>query len=77
MASQPESFAIVLGELQDRDGTRVPNDRSPELVPRWLLPPKERSTRVSSLPAPSGRERPAPSSTPAWTSSSASGAPFR
>ena len=35
-----ESFAIVLGELQDRDGTRVPNDRSPELVPRWLLLPE-------------------------------------
>jgi TraM recognition site of TraD and TraG len=31
-----ESFAIVLGELQDRDGARVPNDRSPHLRPRWL-----------------------------------------
>lgn len=35
-----ESFALVLGELQDRDGTRVPNDRSPSLRPRWLVLPE-------------------------------------
>jgi hypothetical protein len=35
-----EGFAIILGELQDRDGSRVPNDRSPELVPRWLFLPE-------------------------------------
>jgi hypothetical protein len=35
-----ESFTIVLAELQDRDGTRVPNERSPKLVPRWLTLPE-------------------------------------
>jgi hypothetical protein len=35
-----ESFAIILGELQDRDGSRVPNERSPDLKPRWLVLPE-------------------------------------
>ena len=35
-----ESFALILGELQDRDGTRVPNERSPGLKPRWLTLPE-------------------------------------
>jgi hypothetical protein len=35
-----ESFALVLGELQDRDGSPVPNDRSPRLRPRWLILPE-------------------------------------
>jgi hypothetical protein len=36
----PEAFALVLGELQDRDGSRVPNPASPELHPRWLTLPE-------------------------------------
>lgn len=44
---KPEAFAVVLGELQDRDGGRVPSKRSPELVPRWLsLPEKALYTGV-------------------------------
>jgi hypothetical protein len=35
-----DSFALVLGELQDRDGSRVPNERSPGLKPRWLTLPE-------------------------------------
>lgn len=35
-----ESFTLVLGELQDRDGTRVPSARSPHLRPRWLTLPE-------------------------------------
>ena len=35
-----ESFAVILGELQDRDGLRVPNQRSPHLKPRWLILPE-------------------------------------
>jgi hypothetical protein len=35
-----ESFTLILGELQDRDGTRVPNERSPGLKPRWLTLPE-------------------------------------
>jgi len=35
-----ESFALVLGELQDRDGSRVPNGRSPGMRPRWLTLPE-------------------------------------
>jgi hypothetical protein len=35
-----ESFALILGELQDRDGSPVPNDRSPDLRPRWLILPE-------------------------------------
>jgi hypothetical protein len=35
-----ESFTLVLGELQDRIGTRVPSDRSPNLKPRWLTLPE-------------------------------------
>lgn len=35
-----ESFALILGELQDRDGSRVPNERNPELKPRWLVLPE-------------------------------------
>jgi hypothetical protein len=35
-----ESFTLVLGELQDRDGTRVPSERSPNLRPRWLTLPE-------------------------------------
>ena len=35
-----ESFAVILGELQDRDGSRVPNERSPHLKPRWLILPE-------------------------------------
>lgn len=35
-----ESFTLVLGELQDRDGTRVPSERSPDLKPRWLTLPE-------------------------------------
>ena len=35
-----ESFCLVLGELQDRDGARVPNERAPHLTPRWLTLPE-------------------------------------
>lgn len=35
-----ESFTVILGELQDRDGSRVPNERSPGLRPRWLTLPE-------------------------------------
>ena len=35
-----ESFAVILGELQDRDGARVPNKESPNLKPRWLILPE-------------------------------------
>jgi hypothetical protein len=35
-----EGFALVLGELQDRDGTRVPNPRAPHVRPRWLVLPE-------------------------------------
>ena len=35
-----DSFAVILGELQDRDGSRVPNERSPHLKPRWLVLPE-------------------------------------
>jgi hypothetical protein len=35
-----DSFSLVLGELQDRDGSRVPNVRSPRLQPRWLMLPE-------------------------------------
>lgn len=35
-----ESFTVVLAELQDRDGSRVPNERSPTLRPRWLTLPE-------------------------------------
>ena len=35
-----ESFTVVLGELQDRDGSRVPNHQSPALKPRWLTLPE-------------------------------------
>jgi len=37
---QRESFTAVLGELQDRDGSRVPNEKSPTKVPRWLTLPE-------------------------------------
>jgi hypothetical protein len=36
-----ESFAIILGELQDRDGSRVPNEKNPAMEPRWLIIPEE------------------------------------
>ena len=35
-----EGFTVILGELQDRDGARVPNPRSPNLKPRWLTLPE-------------------------------------
>jgi hypothetical protein len=35
-----EGFALVLGELQDRDGSRVPSERAPNLGPRWLVLPE-------------------------------------
>ncbi len=35
-----ESFTLVLGELQDRDGSRVPNEHSPGARPRWLTLPE-------------------------------------
>jgi hypothetical protein len=35
-----ESFTLILGEIQDRDGTPVPNPRSPKLRPRWLTLPE-------------------------------------
>jgi hypothetical protein len=35
-----EGFALVLGELQDRDGARVPNPRAPGIRPRWLVLPE-------------------------------------
>jgi hypothetical protein len=35
-----ESFSLVLGELQDRDGSRVPSEKSPGLQPRWLTLPE-------------------------------------
>lgn len=38
--SKRESFTVVLGELQDRSGERVPNDNSPNLWPRWLSFPE-------------------------------------
>jgi hypothetical protein len=37
----PESFTVILGELQDRDGSTVPNQRSPHLRPRWLTLPEK------------------------------------
>jgi tetratricopeptide (TPR) repeat protein len=36
-----ESFTVILGELQDRDGSTVPNERSPHLRPRWLTLPEK------------------------------------
>ena len=38
---QRDSFAVVLAELQDRDGQRVPNPISPDVSPRWLLLPEK------------------------------------
>ena len=35
-----DSFTVILGELQDRDGSRVPNERAPGLRPRWLTLPE-------------------------------------
>lgn len=35
-----ESFTLVLGEIQDRDGARVPSEGSPDLKPRWLTLPE-------------------------------------
>ena len=35
-----DSFAVILGELQDRDGSRAPNHHSPNLKPRWLILPE-------------------------------------
>lgn len=32
-----EGFGVVLGELQDRDGNRVPNEAHPDWDPRWLF----------------------------------------
>jgi hypothetical protein len=36
-----EAFTVILGELQARDGARVPSERDPELKPRWLTLPEE------------------------------------
>jgi hypothetical protein len=36
-----EGFTVILGELQARDGARVPSERDPELKPRWLTLPEE------------------------------------
>ena len=36
-----EAFTVILGELQARDGARVPSKRDPELKPRWLTLPEE------------------------------------
>lgn len=36
---KPESFALVLAEVQDRTGERVPNDNYPNLTPSWLVIP--------------------------------------
>jgi hypothetical protein len=36
-----EGFTVILGELQARDGARVPSERDPELKPRWLTLPVE------------------------------------
>jgi len=36
-----EGFEVVLGELQARDGARVPSARDPDLRPRWLTLPLE------------------------------------
>lgn len=35
-----ESFTVILGEIQDRDGSRVPNEKNPDLKPRWLTLPE-------------------------------------
>jgi hypothetical protein len=35
-----ESFAVTIGELQDRDGSRVSNQDSPHAKPRWLILPE-------------------------------------
>jgi hypothetical protein len=35
-----ESFAVILGELQNRDGSRVPSPLCPDLKPRWLILPE-------------------------------------
>jgi TraM recognition site of TraD and TraG len=35
-----ESFTLILAELQDRDGMRVPNKQAPALRPRWLTLPE-------------------------------------
>lgn len=34
---QREGFALILGELQARDGSRVPSSQHPNLTPRWLV----------------------------------------
>jgi hypothetical protein len=36
-----EGFTVILGELQARDGARVPSERDPHLKPRWLTLPEE------------------------------------
>jgi hypothetical protein len=36
-----EGFTVILGELQARDGARVPSERDSELKPRWLTLPEE------------------------------------
>lgn len=35
-----EGFTVILGELQARDGARVPSERDPDLRPRWLTLPE-------------------------------------
>jgi hypothetical protein len=35
-----ESFTVVLGEMQDRDGSPVPNPRARDKRPRWLTLPE-------------------------------------
>lgn len=35
-----EGFTVILGELQARDGARVPSERDPKLKPRWLTLPE-------------------------------------
>jgi len=35
-----EAFTVILGELQARDGARVPSEREPDLKPRWATLPE-------------------------------------
>ena len=36
-----ESFTVILGEVQDRDGSVVPNEREPKKRPRWVTLPEK------------------------------------
>ena len=67
-----DSFAVILGELQDRGGSRVPNQHSPHMKPSWLVLPELSLYTGSSSLAASVQARPAPSPTLRSSSYSAS-----